>query len=128
MNELLRAPLDYCNPTIPVKTEMVECVNSDGKPDHVLLMHIEPSINFHVNQADEAFIRVGDKSKKLNFEDRMTMMYAKGVRYYEDEPVADATIDDIDLDFVRTYCKQIGYSKSAETYLRENKGFVTIKD
>jgi ATP-dependent DNA helicase RecG len=55
-------------------------------------------------------------------------MYAKGVRYFEDEPVADATIDDIDLDFVWDYCKKIRYSKSAEEYLRENKKFITVKD
>ena len=128
LNEILRAPIDYCNPTVPVTTEMVECVNSDGKPDHVLLMHIEASPLLHANQSDEAFIRVGDKSKKLDFNDRMTLMYAKGVRYYEDEPVADATIEDIDLDFVRSYCKHIGYKKSPEEYVRENKKFVTVKD
>ena len=128
LNEILRAPIDYCNPSVQVNTEMVECINHEGKADHVLLMHIEASPLFHVNQADEAFIRVGDKSKKLSFEDRMTMMYAKGVRYYEDEPVADATIDDLDLEFVREYCKKIGYSKSPEEYLRENKKFITVKD
>lgn len=58
----------------------------------------------------------------------MTLMYAKGVRYYEDEPVADATIEDLHLDFVRSYCKRIGYSKSPEEYVRENKKFVTVKD
>ena len=103
LNDLLRTPIDFCNPTIPVTTEMVECINCEGKPDHVLLMHIEASPLFHANQADDAFIRVGDKSKKLNFEDRMALMYAKGVRYYEDEPVADASIEDLDLDFVRDY-------------------------
>ncbi|MBQ9886478.1 MAG: putative DNA binding domain-containing protein [Lachnospiraceae bacterium] len=128
LNEILRAPIDYCNPSVPVNTELIECTNHEGKEDHVLLMHIEASPLFHVNQADEAFVRVGDKSKKLNFEDRMTMMYAKGVRYYEDEPVADATMDDLELDFVREYCRKIGYSKSPESYLRENKKFVTMKD
>ena len=128
LNDLLRTPIDFCNPTIPVTTEMVECINCEGKPDHVLLMHIEASPLFHANQADDAFIRVGDKSKKLNFEDRMALMYAKGVRYYEDEPVADASIEDLDLDFVREYCKKIGYSKSPEEYLRENKKYITKKD
>ncbi len=128
LNEVLRTPIDFCNPTVPITTEMVECVNYEGKPDHVLLMHIEASPLLHVNQADEAFLRVGDKSKKLEFNDRMTLMYAKGVRYYEDEPVADATIDDLDLDFVRSYCKRIGYTKSPEEYVRENKKFVTVKD
>ena len=55
-------------------------------------------------------------------------MYAKGVRYYEDEPVADASMDDLDLDFVRSYCNRIGYTKSPEEYVRENKKFVTVKD
>ena len=67
------------------------------------MMHIEASPLFHANQADEAFIRVGDKSKKLDFNDRLTLMYAKGVRYYEDEPVADASIKDLDMDFISQY-------------------------
>lgn len=128
LNEILRTPIDFCNPTVPITTEMVECTNYKGQPDHVLLMHIEASPLLHANQADEAFLRVGDKSRKLDFNDRMTLMYAKGVRYYEDEPVADATIEDLDLDFVRSYCKRIGYSKSPEEYVRENKKFVTVKD
>lgn len=128
LNEILRTPIDFCNPTVPITTEVVECTNYKGLPDHVLLMHIEASPLLHANQADEAFIRVGDKSRKLDFNDRMTLMYAKGVRYYEDEPVADATIEDLDLDFVRSYCKRIGYSKSPKEYVRENKKFVTVKD
>ena len=127
LNEILRTPIDFCSPTVPTTTEMVECINYKGQPDHILLMHIEASPMLHVNQADEAFLRVGDKSKKLEFNDRMALMYAKGVRYYEDEPVADATIDDLDLDFVKSYCGRIGYTKSPEEYVRENKKFVTVK-
>ena len=47
MNDILRIPIDFCNPTVPVTTEMVECVNSDGEPDHVLLMHVEASPVLH---------------------------------------------------------------------------------
>ena len=128
LNEILRTPIDFCNPTVPVTTEMVDCVNSEGKEDHVLLMHIEASPLLHVNQADEAYLRVGDKSKKLSFQDRLTLMYAKGVRYFEDEPVYNATMEDLDMDFVRDYIKKIDYTKSAEEYLKENKKFVISKD
>ncbi|MBQ9232880.1 MAG: putative DNA binding domain-containing protein [Lachnospiraceae bacterium] len=128
LNEILRTPIDFCNPTVPTTTEMVECINAEGKPDHVLLMHIEASPLMHTNQADDVFLRVGDKSKKLSFQDRLTLMYAKGLRYYEDEPVYGATIEDIDLDFVREYIHKIGYNKSVEEYLKENKKFITIKD
>ena len=37
LNDILRTPIDFCNPTVPVRTEMVECVNSDGEPDHASL-------------------------------------------------------------------------------------------
>ena len=128
LNELLRTPIDFCTPTVPITTEMVECVNSDGKPDHVLLMHIEASPMMHADQADEVYLRVGDKSKKLDFNDRMALMYAKGVRYFEDEPVADATINDLDTDYIRSYCELIGYTRSPEEYVRENKNFVVTKN
>ncbi len=74
------------------------------------------------------YLRVGDKSKKLDFNDRMALMYAKGVRYFEDEPVADATINDLDTDYIRSYCELIGYTRSPEEYVRENKNFVVTKN
>ncbi len=61
----------------------------------------------------------------MNFEMRMQLLYAKGGRYFEDEPVYGATIEDIDLDFVTEYCRKIGYPKDAATYLRTNKDYIT---
>lgn len=125
LNELLRAPFDFCMPSVPVEVSFVDCTDVGGQANRVLLMHVAPSMRVHANQADDAFYRVGDKSKKLNFEMRMQLFYAKGGRYYEDEPVYGATIDDIDLDFVTQYCYRIGYAKDAATYLRSNKGYIT---
>ena len=127
INELLRAPFDFCKPSVRVETERLSCVNRDGTPDHILLIEVLQSNDLHANQADEVFFRVGDKSKKLNFEERLQLMYAKGTRYFEDTPVPDATVDDIDLDFVRTYTQKLGYRKSPEEYLRENKEFISTK-
>ncbi|MCQ4743835.1 ATP-binding protein [Blautia producta] len=70
---------------------------------------------------------MGDKSQKLSFDDRLRLMYSKGSRYYEDEPVADSSIDDIDMDFVASYCHKIGYTKSPEEYIRQNKSFIVTK-
>lgn len=125
LNELLRVPFDFCVPSVNVEVNFVDCTDVNGQPNRILVMHVEPSMQVHANQADDAFYRVGDKSKKLNFEMRMQLFYAKGGRYYEDEPVYGATIDDIDLDFVAQYCQKIGYTKDAATYLRTNKGYIT---
>ena len=127
INELLRAPFDFCKPSVRVETERLSCVNRDGTPDHILLIEVLQSNDLHANQADEVFFRVGDKSKKLNFEERLQLMYAKGTRYFEDTPVPDAAMEDIDLGFVKAYTEKLGYRKSPEEYLRENKEFVSGK-
>ena len=128
LNELLRVPFDFCVPTVKVEIEKVQCIDFKGRENHVLLMHIEPSMEVHANQADEVFMRVGDKSKKLAFEEQMQLMYDKGERFFEDKPVPETDIEDIDLAFVEKYIAQIGYSKTAMEYLRENKGFIKEKN
>jgi ATP-dependent DNA helicase RecG len=124
LNELLRVPLDFCNPSVPVSVEYVPCVDLNGNENHVLLMNVTASSSLHTNQADEAFMRVGDKSHKLKFEERVQLMYDKGERYYEDIAVYGATVDDIDMVAVAEFTKLIGYSKSPLEYLRENNSFV----
>jgi ATP-dependent DNA helicase RecG len=125
LNELLRVPFDFCNPSVPVTCRYMDCIDNDGNPNRILLMDIPASQFLHTNQADEAYIRVGDKSRKLTFDERMQLMYDKGERSYEDTAVYGATIDDIDMDAVAEYAKLVGYGKSPLEYLRENNGFVT---
>ncbi len=127
LNDILRAPLDYCSPTVEIETEYVPCVDMNGQKNHVLVMHIPASPEVHANNADEVRLRVGDKSKKLSFEDRTQLMYDKGMRYFEDSPVVDAEIEDIDLEFVEEYLRKINYGKSAMEYLTQNKGFIKDK-
>ena len=127
LNDILRTPLDFCAPSVPVTTDYVPCIDAEGRENRVLLMFVPASPRLHANQADEVFWRVGDKSKKLTFDDRLQLMYDKGERYYEDSTAYDATLEDIDMDAVKAYMKRIGYGKSAMEYLQENKGFVTYK-
>ena len=101
------------------------CQDKDGNENRILLMNIPASSSLHTNQADEAFMRVGDKSRKLTFDERVQLMYDKGERSFEDTAVYGATIEDIDMDAVTRYINLLGYSKSPLDYLRENSHFVT---
>ena len=125
LNELLRVPLDFCNPSVPITSNLLPCTDKDGNDNHILLMYIPASSELHANQADEAYMRIGDKSRKLSFEERIQLMYDKGERYYEDTAVYGATVDDIDMAAVERYTELIGYTKSAKQYLHENNGFIT---
>ena len=106
VNDILRVPFDYCKPSVKVETETIECLDKDGNKNHLMLIYVPQSSELHANQQDEVYYRVGDKSKKLNFDERLQLMYSKGSRYYEDEPVFRSTIDDIDMDFVSEYTKK----------------------
>ena len=128
INDLLRVPFDYCIPSVNIHPQRIPCTDKDGKDNHILILEVEQSSAMHATSSDEAYYRVGDKSKKLSFDDRMQIMLAKGVQYYEDYPVARATVDDLDLDFVSDYCKRIGYKKDALTFLRTNGDYLLIKD
>ena len=125
LNELLRVPLDFCNPSVPITSDLLPCIDKDGNDNHILLMYIPASSELHANQVDEAYMRVGDKSRKLSFEERIQLMYDKGERYYEDTAVYGAIVDDIDMAAVERYTELIGYTKSAKQYLHENNGFIT---
>ena len=125
LNELLRVPFDFCDPSISVTCSYVPCTDKDGNENRILLMQIPASSSLHTNQADEAFMRVGDKSRKLAFDERVQLMYDKGERSFEDTVVYGASIEDIDMDAVAKYVNLLGYSKSPLTYLRENNHFVT---
>ena len=129
LNELLRVPFDFCVPSVEVENTYMDVIDKNGQSNHVLRMHILPSTRVIANQADEVYLRVGDKSKKLNFEQRLQLVYAKGVKYYEDEPVAGASLADLDLEYVKQYIEKIGYTKGdAEYYLRHNNDFITTVD
>ena len=128
VNELLRVPFDFCVPSVRIDVKTMDVIDHKGNPNHILRMQIFQNSKVVANQADEVFLRVGDKSKKLNFDQRLQLVYAKGVKYFEDQPVTGATIDDIDLGFVTEYCEKIGYDKGdAEFYLRHNHDFITMR-
>ena len=128
LNELLRVAMDYCAPSVRVQYSYLPCKDIEGRENRILLIQVPASSHLHVNQADEAFMRVGDKSRKLGFDERVQLMYDKGERSYEDEAVYGATLDDIDMAAVGEYIDIIGYRKSALEYLRENNDFVKETD
>ncbi len=99
---------------------MVAFANADGKTDHILLMHVAQSQKVHANQKDEVYYRVGDKSKKLTFDERLQLLYNKGEVVYESKPAFGASLKDVDLQLVKQYTDLIGYSKSPMEYLEEN--------
>ena len=128
LNEIRRTPFDFCIPSVNTQVEMLPCVDRTGKDNHVLVFHIEPSMRVYANQADEVFLRVGDKSKKLSFDERFQLMNDKGQTCYEETAVYNAELSDIDMTLVDDYCQKIRYGKSSLEFLTENHGYIIEKN
>ena len=128
LNEIRRTPFDFCIPSVNTQVEMLPCVDRTGKDNHVLVFHIEPSMRVYANQADEVFLRVGDKSKKLSFDERFQLMNDKGQTCYEETAVYSAELNDIDMTLVDDYCQKIEYGKSSLEFLTENHGYIIEKN
>ena len=82
----------------------IEVINKNGENDMIVVISIEPSINrVIVSPDDVAYLREGDETVALSFERRRMLEYDRGQRFFEDETVEGATLDDIDTELVEMY-------------------------
>lgn len=82
----------------------IEVINKNGENDIIVVISIEPSINrVIVSPDDVAYLREGDETVTLSFERRRMLEYDRGQRFFEDETVEGATLDDIDTELVEMY-------------------------
>lgn len=94
---------------IRVSHEEINVTNSAGDNDIVLLIKVEVEQNRVIKLPnDDVVLRQNDKSVTLNFEQRQQLVYDKGQRFFEDEIVEDATLDDIDEELIEQYKDKLG--------------------
>lgn len=108
-NKVRQAIHDYIRPHINVPIEKMKLINSSGDPDEVLLLTVSPSDTVYEDQSGKCFMRVGDDSRELKYNDRRELAYNKGLRQYDGEIVKDSTTQDLDSDLISKYCAKIGY-------------------
>lgn len=127
VNDLLRVPFDYCVPSVQAQVEYIPCTDANGRDNHLLVFHISASDKVHANQADEVYMRVGDKNKELSFDERFTLMSDKGQIRFETTAVKNASMEDIDLILIEDYIRRLNYGKSVNEFLTENRGYLVRK-
>jgi ATP-dependent DNA helicase RecG len=122
-NALMQAAIDFTHPPVRARSHLVECINADGRPDHLLVVEVEPSEQVHANNRDEVFLRVGDESRRLSFVQRQELLYDKGQSAYESTAVPETDIGDVNLPLLENYAAALGHP-DAERLLRA-RGFAT---
>ncbi|AMS03197.1 hypothetical protein PP487_gp38 [Gordonia phage Herod] len=116
-NSLRQSWIDFTQPPVRCTYKEVACINSDGLPDHLLMVHIETSERVHENVNGETFLRVGDESRKLNYLQRQELEFDKGQAQFDGMAATGAGIEDLDDRLVEHYRAAVEAS-SAETILK----------
>ncbi len=110
LNGLLQAGMEFCAPLVRHDVAYVECQNSQGQPDRLLLIDIEASEVVHRNQRQECFLRVGDENRQLNQAQERELGFDKGESNYDKTIVEDLTLNDLDMAAVEAYAEKVGAS------------------
>lgn len=104
-----QAVIDFTAPPLPHRIRLVDCRNSRGDPDQLLVFEVEVSHQVHVNRREEVFLRVGDMNRRLTFSQRQELLYDKGKASYETTPVSDATLEDLDRSLLGSYAEAVNH-------------------
>lgn len=107
LNGLMQVAVDFTDPTVPTQSRLYECVRSDGQRDHLLVIEVPPGRNAYATNRDEAYLRVGDETRKLTFAQRRELFYDKSQSAFESERT-ELRVSDVDRELLDTYVAALG--------------------
>ena len=125
INDFINAPKDCCRPMPRYREEFIDIINADGKPDRLLLLHIEPSPDQIIRTSnDRTYLRIGDKAKEMLGDNLRSLEYAKGSRHFEDEVNVDAKIKDLDIELIEAYKRHVDAEDLDIEQVLRARGFI----
>ena len=86
MNAFRQAAIDFTVPPIRMTVSEVECVNSRGEDDTLLVLRVDPGERVHEVRNGECYLRVGDETKKLGYPQRQELEFDKGQAQFDGFP------------------------------------------
>ena len=111
-------------PILP-KYEIFDIKNQKGEEDKILVISVEPTYDRVIKSYDNnVYLRQFDKTEKLNHEQITQLEYDRGQRYFEDEVVEDSSIEDIDLELVESYRKNMSLTNSNLEDILKARNFI----
>lgn len=107
-NAFRKVPIDLLQTRPQYK---VEVITTNDK--RILLFHVEPSINDIIKRTNgDAFLRVGDSSRKLSSDEVTALEYSSGIRSFETRVISEATMEDLDWKLIEEYRQIVGASET----------------
>lgn len=110
VNDFRQCKIDQCQPAVRCVERYLEVTNDQGELDEILLIQVEASMNsVHKTIGDKVFLRVGDESKELDYEQRLELEYDKGERLFEEKVIPNCEIEDLDTNKLELYSDSLKF-------------------
>jgi ATP-dependent DNA helicase RecG len=107
INSFRQAAIDFTVPPARMAVSEVECVNSRGEDDLLLVLRVDPGERVHEVKTGECYLRVGDETRKLGYAQRQELEFDKGQAQYDGLPCPGVTMSDLDGLFLEDYRQSI---------------------
>ena len=126
MNAWRQTALDFTEPPVRHRFELVPCLNADGSPDEIVVIEVESSDRVHTTPSGETFLRIGDENRRLGIVESQELRFDKGDSTFDGTPVRDASSADLDSALIDRYLARIR-SSSGDTALAA-RGLLVDRD
>ena len=120
-NSLRQAGMDFLEILPEYKAELIS--TADGIP--LLVLTVQPSHNIIIKtKSGDAYLRVGDQSRKLSATQLMELEYSRGTRSFENTIVDAASVQDLDMDMIAEYARLMNPVASEPLELLSGRGLI----
>ncbi len=112
-----------CSPSPDVSFARISTVNASDEEDVILVIDIEPSTSRVISRRKDGrvFLRQGDESREMNQEKILALEYDKNQRVFEDELIADSSMEDVDHEVLDRYKTLLKTDASDEQVLKSRR-------
>ena len=124
LNDYRQLAIDHTQSPVRCRVEQVGCINSDGEPDALVVIRIDPSEIVHETKKGDCFLRIGDESRRLSHELRQELAFDKGQGQYDGLAIPEVTIADLDERLVQHF-REATRASGTTTNLLKARSLVT---
>jgi ATP-dependent DNA helicase RecG len=117
VNDWRQAAMDFTQPPVRHRFELLSCVNDDGEDDEIVLIEVQSSECVHETAKGETFLRVGDENRRLGLLEAQELRYDKGESTYDASALEGTNLGDANEDLVDRYLDSVCASTRREEVL-----------
>lgn len=107
-NALRQASIDFTDPPVRVSSELIDVMASSG-PASLLVIRVSPGERVHRTVTGDCYLRIGDESRHLTFQQEQELLYDRGQAQFDGEATPGATRRDLDRRSLKEFAQAIGH-------------------